>query len=287
MASILITGGTGSFGQAFVRHILDGQEYDRICIFSRGEQTQAAMAQKLASKRLRFLIGDVRDRWRLTRACDGVDVVVHAAALKRIEVGFYNPVEMVRTNIEGAINVVEAARDSGVAKVVFLSSDKAYQPISPYGQSKALAERIFLAGNAGAGPRFACTRYGNVWNSAGSVFPTWRRLLSNGATTVTVTDPDCTRFFMYMREAVEIVYDAIATMQGGETFIPTLPAYRLGDLAEAMSAKYNVVGLPGWEKQHESMGPGNSSEKAKRLSVQEIKDIIHETESEGTDGSSL
>jgi UDP-N-acetylglucosamine 4,6-dehydratase len=285
MKSILITGGTGSFGQAFVRHLLETEEYERICVYSRGEHTQAAMVQRLASRgnvatsRLRFFIGDVRDRWRLTRACDGVDVFVHAAALKRIEVGFYNPVEMVKTNIGGAVNVVEASRDAGVAKVVFLSSDKAYQPVSPYGQSKALAERIFLAANAGTGPAYAVTRYGNVWNSAGSVYPTWMAILASGSKCVPVTDPDCTRFFMYLREAVALVSSTIRDMRGGETNIPTLPAYRLGDLASAMSARVMVTGLPEWEKRHESMGFTNTSDKARRLSVNDLKGIISETQS--------
>ena len=281
MKSILITGGTGSFGQAFVRHLLEAGEYERICIYSRGEHTQAAMAGNYHhDKRLRFFIGDVRDRWRLTRALSGVEVLIHAAALKRIEVGHYNPTEMVRTNIEGAMNAVESAREGGVRKVVFLSSDKAYQPVSPYGHSKALAERIFLASNDGAGPAFAVTRYGNVWNSAGSVFPIWQRCLANGLRTVPVTDPDCTRFFMYMREAVSLVANTVRNMRGGETAIPTLPAYRLGDLAEAMDATTKITGLPEWEKQHESMGPGNSSsDLAHRLTITELKDIIRETQS--------
>lgn len=280
MKSILITGGTGSFGRAFVKHLLGASDYERICIYSRGEMAQAEMAEHLGNDaRLRFFIGDVRDRWRLTRAMAGVEVAIHAAALKRIEVGFYNPTEMVRTNIEGAINVVEAARDANVKKVVALSTDKAYQPISPYGQSKALAERIFLSANDGHGQHFAVTRYGNVWNSAGSVYPTWRRILAGGATSVPVTDPNCTRFFMYMREAVELVSNAIRDMQGGETFIPILPAYRLGTLAEALGVNMDIMGLPEWEKKHESMGPGKSSDCARSLTVQELREIIRNTSS--------
>ena len=283
MKSILITGGTGSFGQAFVRHLLRESEYERICVFSRGEHIQAEMASSLAhipgaTARIRYFIGDVRDLRRLRRALKDIDVVVHAAALKRIEVGHYNPVEMVKTNIEGAINVVEAARDAGVCKAVFLSTDKAFQPISPYGQSKALAERIILSANDRHGPKFSVTRYGNIWNSKGSVYPTWRRILAVGNERVIVTDPDCTRFFMWLREAVSLVQDTIRSMRGGETRIPTLPAYRLGDLAEAMGAGLNVVGLPEWEKKHESMAAGNSSDVAKRLTVAEIRDIIRATE---------
>jgi UDP-N-acetylglucosamine 4,6-dehydratase len=231
------------------------------------------MAKELDDPRIRFFIGDVRDRWRLARACDGVDVVVHAAALKRIEVGFYNPVEMVRTNIEGAINVVEAARDAKVPKVVMLSTDKAFQPVSPYGQSKALAERIVLA--AGGRTRFAVTRYGNVWASAGSVFPVWRAMLAGGCRVLPITDPDCTRFFMHMREAVDFVLRTIDTMKGGELNIPDLPAYRLGDLVTALGAEQNVIGLPEWEKRHESMCEGRSSDKARRMSVEELRALIY------------
>src|SRR5271154_277413 len=234
MTSILITGGTGSFGQAFVDELLKSDTYARICIYSRSEQNQANMASRLAhNPRLRFFIGDIRDRWRLARAMESVDTVVHAAALKRIEVGHYNPVEMVKTNVNGAINVVEAAKDAGVSRVIGLSTDKAYQPISPYGQSKALAERILLAGTSATGPKFAVTRYGNVWNSAGSVVPVWRAIIRSGQP-VPITDPFCTRFFMYMWQAVELVHRAISNAHGGETFIPDLPAYRLGDLAKAM-----------------------------------------------------
>jgi UDP-N-acetylglucosamine 4,6-dehydratase len=232
------------------------------------------MRQELGDDaRLRFLVGDVRDRWRLTRACEGVEVVVHAAALKRIEVGHYNPVEMVRTNIEGAINVTEAARDAGVKKVVALSTDKAFQPVSPYGQSKALAERIFLSASTPTGTKFAVTRYGNVWGSAGSVLPIWRGILASGSRSVPVTDPDCTRFFMLMREALDLVQRTIDTMTGDETepVIPELPAFRLGDLADALGAEQNVIGLPAWEKMHESMREGRCSKDARRMSVDELR----------------
>ena len=278
--SILITGGTGSFGQAFTEKLLKGSEYDRICIYSRGEHAQAAMREAFRDAKgigsdspLRLFIGDVRDCDRLRRAMEGVDVVVHAAALKRIEVGYYNPNEMVKTNILGAMNVIEAAQDAGVKKVVALSTDKAYQPISPYGQSKALAEAMFLAANGTVGrggPKFTVTRYGNVWNSAGSVSRIWQALRISGCNTVPVTDPDCTRFFMLMREAVAFVLEAMADMKP-EIRIPDLPAYRLGDLAEAMGVEQNVIGLPVWEKKHESMCEGRSSEHARRMSIEEIR----------------
>jgi UDP-N-acetylglucosamine 4,6-dehydratase len=202
-----------------------------------------------------------------------VDVVIHAAALKRIEVGHYNPIEMVRTNIEGAINVTEAARDAGVKKVVALSTDKAFQPVSPYGQSKALAERIFLSASTPRGTKFAVTRYGNVWGSAGSVLPIWRAILASGSRSVPVTDPDCTRFFMLMREALDLVHRTVDTMTGNETepIIPELPAFRLGDLVRALGAEPNVIGLPEWEKMHESMREERCSKDARRMSVDELR----------------
>jgi FlaA1/EpsC-like NDP-sugar epimerase len=227
-------------------------------------------------ERLRFFIGDVRDRDRLRRAMEDIHAVIHAAALKRIEVGAYNPLEVKKTNIDGAANVIEAAHDAGVSKVVALSSDKAFEPISPYGTSKAFAESLFTAANNARGrmgPRFAIVRYGNVWNSTGSVVPTWRSILET-SDTVPVTDPECTRFYMTMDEAVGLVLDTIETMQGGEIAIPTLSAYRLGDLAEAMGAKMDVRGLPTYEKLHESMAAGNSSDKARRMSVAELKAIL-------------
>jgi len=277
MKSVLITGGSGAFGQAFTETLLRDGLATRICIYSRGEYNQFCMRQRFKDdSRLRFFVGDVRDRWRLCRAMEGCDVVVHAAALKRIEVGFYNPVEMVKTNIFGAINVCEAAKDAQVQKVIFLSSDKAFQPISPYGQSKALAESIFLAANdnyGSRGPRFAVTRYGNVWGSTGSIGPLWGQSLETGSNVVPITDPECTRFFMRMDEAVRLVLDTIRDMPR-EPAIPTLPAYRLGDLAEAMGAKTITIGLPKWEKLHESMDENNCSKDARRMTIEELKEAI-------------
>jgi len=273
---ILVTGGSGSFGQSFVRRMLHNWDCTRVVVFSRGEHTQAAMAQELNDPKLRFFIGDVRDRDRLRRAMQGIDTVVHAAALKRIEVAEYNPLEVKKTNIDGSENVIEAATDAGVRTVVALSTDKAYQPVNFYGASKFLAEGLFLKANntrGTFGPRFAVCRYGNVWGSNGSVVPKWQEILKT-SDTVPVTDPDCTRFYMTLDEAVDLVVRAIKDMKGGETFIPTLPAYRLGDLAEAMGAKIKVLGLPDWEKRHESMGPGNSSDKARRMSVEELRGIL-------------
>jgi FlaA1/EpsC-like NDP-sugar epimerase len=280
--SVLITGGSGAFGTAFVRYILTrGVEPWRIAILSRSEHRQAEMAREMApldpkERRLRFFIGDVRDRDRLFRAMEGIDTVIHAAALKRIEVGAYNPMEVMKTNILGAANVIEAAKDAGVAKVVALSTDKAFAPVSPYGTSKAFAESLFLAANNArgkTGPAFAVVRYGNVWNSTGSVVPTWLKMLETGET-VPVTDPECTRFYMTMDQAVNLVLNTILIMQGGEIIIPRLPAYRLGDLAEAMGAQMQINGLPSWEKRHESMGEGNSSDTARRMSVAELREAL-------------
>lgn len=270
--NILISGGSGSFGHAMTAHLLD-KNAERIVIYSRDEVKQHAMAQKFNDERLRFFVGDVRDRDRLRRALEGVDIVIHAAALKRIDTGFYNPGEMVKTNIGGAVNLIEAAMDASVKKVVALSTDKAFQPISPYGQTKALAETLFLNANntrGRNGPVFSVTRYGNVAGSRGSVIPLWRETLAS-SDTVPITNPDCTRFHMKMDEAIELVW---TTMNGpcNSLVIPaTLPAYKLGDLAEAMGAKTNIIGLPDYEKKHESLREGMCSEDAPRLSIDGIR----------------
>ncbi len=280
MGSVLITGGTGAFGTACVKRLLAGHRLSpsRIVVFSRGEHRQAEMMREIPDPdgRLRFFIGDVRDRDRLRRALEGIEVVIHAAALKRIEVGAYNPLEVKKTNIDGAANVIEAATDAGVAKVVALSSDKAFHPVSPYGTSKAFAESLFVAANntrGNHGPIFAVCRYGNVWNSTGSVVPTWRKILET-SDTVPVTDPGCTRFFMTLDEAVSLVLNTAETMHGGEIAIPVLPAYRLGDLAEAMGAKMDIRGLPEYEKRHESMGAFMSSDNARRMSIEELRKAL-------------
>jgi UDP-N-acetylglucosamine 4,6-dehydratase len=275
---VLITGCTGFFGRAFAKRLLSYETYT-VCAFSRNEFNQYLFRRELKDHpNMRWFIGDVRDRDRLRRAMEGVDVVVHAAALKRIEVGHYNPEEMVKTNVHGTINVIEAATDAGVRKVVFLSSDKAYQPVSAYGQSKALAESMVLAANNARGtngPLFAVTRYGNVSGSTGSVIPIWRKMIADGATVVPVTDPECTRFYMTEKQAVDLVLDTINAMQGGELVIPeTLPAYRLGDLAEAMGVEMNITGLGIWEKLHEGMRDGLTSDVARRMTVDEIREAL-------------
>lgn len=287
MKSVLITGGSGFFGKAFSKRLLDEELCDRICIYSRGEHSQAAMRDEFNNdSRLRFLVGDVRDKDRLRRAFTSVDTVIHAAALKRIEVGLSNPVEMCRTNIDGSINVIEASHDAGVKSVVYLSTDKAWNPISAYGQSKALSESLFMAANNTMpidGARFIVTRYGNVFNSCGSIVPRWRALIAAGATSVPVTDPDCTRFFMWDHEAVDLVLKAVGQLWRAREYpsnprqpalIPELPAYRVGDLAEAMGVDMDVRGLPSWEKKHEGMTDENTSDIARRMSVEELKEAL-------------
>lgn len=275
--SILITGGSGYFGNGLVRHLLSQSEFSRICIYSRNEHTQADMRVRFDNNpRLRWFIGDVRDLSRLTRAAHGVDLIVHCAALKRIEACHYNPDEMVKTNVNGAMNVISAARLAGVPRVVALSSDKAYQPVSAYGQSKALAESLFVASNYDSSTKFSCVRYGNVWNSSGSVVPTWRKILESGHKVVPVTDPDCTRFFMTLQQAVDLVMLTAETMLGGEIAIPDLPAYRLGDLAQAMGAEMDIRGLNHWEKRHESMDEQRSSDRARRMTVDELRSALQE-----------
>lgn len=292
--SILITGGTGTFGRAFVSYLLQQTNIPRICIYSRGEHAQADMrAQLNDDPRLRWFIGDVRDEARLRRAMSGVDKVVHAAALKRIEVGAYNPDEMVKTNVLGTMNVIEAAISSGVRRVIGLSSDKAYQPISPYGQSKALGESLLLAANEMHGwqpddgrtrykepkkkTQFIAVRYGNIWNAQGSIVPKWIGRWSQGKP-ITITDPECTRFYMTVDQAVELVWQCVQG-QFRNLVIPTnLPAYRVGDLAEAFCAEFicesETVGLPGHEKLHESMDDGLCSLDARRMTIDELRGLL-------------
>lgn len=280
MKSVLITGGSGSFGQAFVTRAL-AVGFERVCVLSRGEHRQAEMRERVGGdKRLRYFIGDVRDRDRLSRAFDGVEVVIHAAALKRVEVGTYEPLEMVKTNVNGTINVVEAALDAKVKRVIGISSDKAQAPKNPYGCSKAMAEAILLAANnmrGSAGPTFAVVRYGNLWGSQGSVVPKWRQMVAQGATVVPVKDPDSTRFYQRIEDAVDIAMNMALGIDEREFVVPlgpSLSAYRIGDLAEAFGVGMNIVGMPPWEKKHEAMSEDVSSDTVPRLSVQELREAL-------------
>ena len=272
---MLVTGGTGAFGRAFVRRLIEAG-HRRVCVYSRDEYKQAMMREEFGDDQVRYFIGDVRDKERLRRAMRGCSTVVHAAALKRIEVGAYNPCEMVKTNVMGTMNVIEASQDvPTVRKVVYLSSDKAWQPVSAYGQTKALGESLILAANnqvGPSGPEYCCTRYGNVAGSTGSVIPKWRAAKGK----VRITDPECTRFWMFMDGAVDLVLQSINTSV--ELNIPTLPAFRLGDLAEAMGLEYEVTGLPAHEKLNEGMDVGNTSDVARRMSVKEIQEALRRVE---------
>lgn len=282
--SILVTGGTGTFGTAFVQFLLAQTKVERICIYSRGEHAQAAACEAFGNDpRVRYWVGDIRDESRLARACRGIDTIVHAAALKRIETGANNPDEMVKTNVLGTMNVIEAAIASGtVRQVVYLSSDKAFQPVSPYGQTKALAESLVLAANRQFGGRnqikFGCTRYGNIWNAQGSVVPKWLGLIRAGKP-INLTDYECTRFFMTIDEAVNMVWQMCIGMKGGEVVIPDwLPAYRLGDLGAVFSALHGAdvkfIGLPEFEKMHESMNDKLCSETARRMTFDELEALV-------------
>ncbi|MFQ5458408.1 MAG: UDP-N-acetylglucosamine 4,6-dehydratase (inverting) [Myxococcota bacterium] len=253
---ILLTGGTGSFGRAFTRRLVGDHAFRALRIFSRDELKQSEMRKAIGDPRLRFLLGDVRDRERLYRAMSGVDIVIHAAALKQIPAAEYNPFEAVKTNILGAQNIIDAAIDSGVEKVVALSTDKAVNPVNLYGATKLCAEKIIVQGNAytgGRGTRLSCVRYGNVVGSRGSVIPLFREQRETG--TVTVTDPRMTRFWITLDEAVDFVLNSIDRLHGGEVFVPVLPSMKVTDLARAMAPECQIkeIGIRPGEKLHEVM----------------------------------
>lgn len=256
--SVLITGGTGSFGQKFVATMLKKHKPRRLIIFSRDELKQSEMAQEFQDPCLRFFLGDIRDRARLLRAFDGVQVVVHAAALKQVVSGEYNPSEVIQTNVIGSQNVIEAAIDRNVERVLALSTDKAASPINLYGATKLCADKLFVAGNSYAGShetRFSVVRYGNVINSRGSVIPLFKRLKAEGK--IPITDPRMTRFWITLEQGVEFVIDCILRMHGGEIFVPKLPSMKLTDLAEAIApgCKHDIVGIRSGEKLHEVLVP--------------------------------
>jgi UDP-N-acetylglucosamine 4,6-dehydratase len=255
--SILVTGGTGSFGKAFSQHALADLDPRRLIIYSRDELKQWELRQQLGDDaRVRFFIGDVRDEKRLERAFDGVDVVVHAAAMKQIVTAEYNPSECIQTNVMGAQNVIDAAISSGVKKVIALSTDKASSPINLYGASKLVSDKLFVAANhyaAHSKTRFAVVRYGNVVGSRGSVIPLFRQLAETGV--LPITDKRMTRFWITLQQAVEFVCDKLATMHGGELFVPKIPSMRITDLAAALApdAVLEETGIRPGEKLHEEM----------------------------------
>jgi UDP-N-acetylglucosamine 4,6-dehydratase len=251
---ILITGGTGSFGQHFAKTILARYHPKAVRIFSRDELKQHEMREALKDDRLRYFLGDIRDKERLGRALKGVQVVVHAAALKQIPACEYNPFEAVQTNVLGAQNLVNAAIDTGVERVIALSTDKAVNPVNLYGATKLCADKLFIQGNSytGAGPtKFACVRYGNVLGSRGSVIPLLREQRKSGM--VTITDRRMTRFWMTLDQAVEFVTHSIERMQGGEIFVPKLPSMSLLDLVKAIApgCQIHETGIRPGEKLHE------------------------------------
>jgi UDP-N-acetylglucosamine 4,6-dehydratase len=255
--TILITGGTGSFGKHFCHYMLDRLNPKAIRIYSRDELKQHEMRMEFNDDpRLRFLIGDVRDGERLLRAMRGVDVVVHAAALKQVPACEYNPFEAVKTNVHGAQNVINAAIDAGVKKVIALSTDKAVNPVNLYGATKLCSDKLFVQGNAYAGSsgtRFACVRYGNVIGSRGSVIPVFLKQKESG--TITITDERMTRFWITLDQAVELVLKGFQYMEGGEIFVPNIPSMQIMDLAKVIApeCKIKLIGIREGEKLHEAL----------------------------------
>jgi len=260
--NILVTGGTGSFGKKFLEMVFQKYNPNKVIIYSRDEYKQSVMKQEFASKtdisRLRFFIGDVRDKNRLFRAFENVDFVIHAAAMKQVPTCEYNPIEAVKTNIGGAYNVIDAALDRNVKKVIALSTDKAVNPINLYGGTKLVSDKLFIAANAYTGykdTRFSVVRYGNVAGSRGSVIPIWKKAIESGEKTLGVTDMRMTRFWITLEQGVELVFKALEESKGGETYISKIPSFHIGDLANAMlpGCKINEFGIREGEKLNEVM----------------------------------
>ena len=258
--TILITGGTGSFGKCFTKYVLTHYDPKKIIIYSRDEFKQFLMANDLKeyASKLRFFIGDVRDKERLERAFEGVDYVIHAAAMKQVPACEYNPNEAIKTNIHGAQNVIDAALDKGVSKVVALSTDKAVNPVNLYGGTKLVSDKLFIAANAYAGNKdvsFSIVRYGNVAGSRGSVIPFFQNLINRGEEKLPITDYRMTRFWISLTQGVELVIKALEEAKGGETFISKIPSFKITDLAQAMlpGCEMPEVGIREGEKLHEIM----------------------------------
>lgn len=270
-SSILVTGGTGSFGKAFIEHALSNLDPKRIVIFSRDELKQYEARQKFKDDpRLRWFIGDIRDQHRLIRAMHNIDYVVHAAALKQVDTAEYNPFEYVQTNIIGTQNVIEAAIDTGVKKVVALSTDKASSPINLYGATKLAADKLCQSANhyaAGYETRFSVVRYGNVMGSRGSVVPFWKQLAIDGRE-IPITDSRMTRFWITLPQAVKFVVESFDLMHGGEVFVPRIPSMKILDLAEAVApgVKTHEIGIRPGEKLHEEMIAADDSRRTISLS---------------------
>ncbi len=258
---VLVTGGTGSFGNQFVQTLLSQRPPRKLIIFSRDELKQFDMRQRFSEQDhpcLRYFIGDVRDRDRLYRAMDGVDVVIHAAALKQVPTAEYNPIEVIKTNVLGAANLIDAAIDRNVQRVIALSTDKAANPINLYGATKLCSDKLFVAANGYSGrhgTRFSVVRYGNVMGSRGSVIPFFQQMRATGA--LPVTDPKMTRFWITLEQAVEFVLGCLERMYGGEIFVPKIPSMNIVDLARAIApeCRLDIVGVRPGEKLHETMVP--------------------------------
>lgn len=258
--TILVTGGTGSFGKAFTKYVLENYDPKKIIIYSRDEFKQWMMANdfKEHKDKLRFFIGDVRDKERMERAFEGVDYVIHAAAMKQVPACEYNPNEAIKTNINGAQNVIDAALNQGVKKVVALSTDKAVNPVNLYGGTKLVSDKLFIAANAYVGDKdinFSIVRYGNVAGSRGSIIPFFNSIIQNGGDELPITDYRMTRFWISLREGVELVIKALEEATGGETFISKIPSFKVTDLAKAMlpGCKMPEIGIREGEKLHEIM----------------------------------
>ena len=265
--SILITGGTGSFGHRYVSTLLDKYNLKRLVIFSRDELKQYEMEIKFKQHKgfdtMRFFIGDVRDGERLKEAMRDIDIVIHAAALKQVPAAEYNPMECIKTNIHGAENVIKAALANDVGKVIALSTDKAANPINLYGATKLASDKLFVAANnmSGGRTKFSVVRYGNVVGSRVSVVPLFERLISEGAKQLPITHNEMTRFWITLQEGVDFVLKNMKRMQGGEIFVPKIPSVRIVDLAKAMSSKLplKIIGIRPGEKLHEIMCPSDDS----------------------------
>jgi UDP-N-acetylglucosamine 4,6-dehydratase len=278
--SILITGGTGSFGNRFVETLLARHRPRRLVVLSRDELKQSEMQARLKHPALRFFLGDVRDRDRLLRAMHGVEIVVHAAAMKQIPACEYNPFEAIQTNVMGAKNVIEAAIDAGVKRVIALSTDKAVNPVNLYGATKLCAEKLFIQANTYGFPRgttFACVRYGNVIGSRGSVIPLFRTQRATGS--VTVTDPKMTRFWITLDQGVDLVIRALGLMHGGEIFVPKLPSTRIMDLVDAVApgCRATFVGIRPGEKLHEVLISEDEARQAVELDSMYVLEPVSPT----------
>ena len=254
--SVLVTGGTGSFGKSFVKRLLKDDEVKKIIVFSRDELKQFEMQSDLDSPKMRYFLGDVRDFSRLKQATDGVDLIVHAAAIKQIPAAEYNPMEAIKTNIIGAENIVNAAIQNGISRVIALSTDKAANPANLYGATKLCSDKLMIAGNVLAGrhpTRFAVVRYGNVLGSRGSVIPFFKEQKVKG--TIPITDVEMTRFWLTLDEGVDFVINSLSRMQGGEIFVPKIPSFKVTDVAKVVAPNVptKIIGIRPGEKLHEVM----------------------------------